>query len=313
MKIKELFKPYLNVEIGDRNSFYTRVLERPGLWMPSEELRQVIKDLRYVVSTMHIGDLDYGILKGSQEDLNSAVITIIYDASLGKPVAFNALRIMTCNLKGQAIPVIHLGLTAIDPNARSKGFSWILYGFTTFILFFKNRLRPVWMSNVTQVPSVLGMCSESFGHVFPNPRTMERRTFDHLTLAREIMNKYRFVFGVGDEAQFNEEHFIIENSYTGGSDNLKKTYEEAMKHRNVMYNDYCKKYLDYNRGDDFLQIGQINWEAFYHYLVHSVPKGSMMATIYKMTFSLLESFITPFFHWYITDKTFGVLRARGKK
>lgn len=311
--LKTLRQPYINAKLGSKKGTLTRVLERPGMWMAPDELQKIVTDLRTVIDALGIGGLDYGIAKGNKETLDNAILTIIYDGRTGKPMAFNALSIMNCSFRGKLCPVVHLGLVVIDPNIRSKGLSWILYGLTTFLLFFKNRMKPIWISNVTQVPAIVGMVSESFGNVFPNPRLDSRRTYDHLVLAKEILKDHRHVFGVGSEAEFDEEHFVIKNAYTGGSDNLKKTFEQAPKHRTELYNQYCEKHLDYQRGDDFLQLGQIDLRTFYHYLLHSVPKESVLATIYSAGLVLFESFLVPAFQWFATDRQMGVLRPRRER
>jgi hypothetical protein len=71
------------------------------------------------------------------------------------------------------------------------------------------------------------MVSETFSDVFPSPHPAARRSFAHLQLARGIMSRHRAVFGVGDEAGFDEARFVIANAYTGGSDALKKAFETA--------------------------------------------------------------------------------------
>jgi hypothetical protein len=310
MNLLKLRKPYLNLHL-DSKKYYTRVIERPGLWMTETELKELVEDLREVVLSISIGGLEYGIVQGSKEALDQAVLTVIYSKKDNRPFAFNALTMMNCLIRGQQSMVLHLGLVVVDPNSRERGLSWILYGLTTFLLFFKNRFKPVWISNVTQVPAIIGMVSESFGNVFPNPLKENRRTFDHILLAREILGKHRKVFGVGIEAEFDEENFIIKNSYTGGSDNLKKTYEQAPKHRNLIYNDFCQKHLDYHRGDDFLQIGQIDIPTYYHYMSHSVPIGSRINLVYKVLFNVFELSFLPIFQWFSTSKSMGVLRTRG--
>ncbi len=305
-----LFKPYFDLTLGSKKSHITRVLERPGLWMSPQQLENLIEDLRSVVRTLNIGDLDYGIVKGSKQALDNAVITLIYDGPSGKPFAFNALTIMNCTVRGHAQQVVHLGLVAVAPSARAKGLSWILYGLTTFLLFIKNRFKPVWISNVTQVPAIIGMVSESFGNVYPNPLQNTRRSYDHLVLAREIMTRYRYVFGVGEEAEFDEEAFVLKNAYTGGSDNLKKTFEQTPKHRNAVYNDFTQAALNYDRGDDILQLGQMDVTAYYHYMIHSIPKGSFLILIYKVIFSCIEFSLVPVIQWFSTSKQMGSLRPR---
>ena len=111
---------------------------------------------------------------------------------------------MDVELDGEPEQVTHLGLVMVDPDAQGQGLSWVLYGLTTLVLFARDGLRPKWISNVTQVPAVVGMVCETFSDVFPSPHPDARQSFAHLQLARGIMRDHRAVFGVGDEAGFDE-------------------------------------------------------------------------------------------------------------
>lgn len=308
--ILQLRKPYLNVHFSSDQRTYTRVIERPAKWMAPDQLSKLTLDLRRVVQSLNIGNLDYGILAGSQSALENCVVTVIYDKKSELPIAFNAMTLMDCTLRGKRNTVVHLGLVCIDPSYRAQGISWILYGFSTFLLFLKNRFKPIWISNVTQVPAIIGMVSESFVNVYPNPKQNNRRSYDHLSLGREIMSQHRQVFGVGPEAEFDEEYFVIRNAYTGGSDNLKKTFEQAPKHRNELFNSFCHNQLDYNRGDDFLQLGQIDVTAYYNYMIHMLPKGSRLVLLYRILFSIFKISFVPLVQWYSVRKQMGHLRPR---
>lgn len=301
---------YFNLTLGSAKTQRTRVLERPGLWMSEEERTKLVADLRAIVDTLGIGGLEYGIVQGHKEILDNAVLTLVYDGPSGRPVAFNALTIMNCTLRGENQPVVHLGLIVIDPTYRAKGLSWILYGLTTFLLFMKNRFRPLWLSNVTQVPAIIGMVSEGFSNVYPNPARKTRRSYDHLTLAREIMGKYRYVFGVGSDAGFDEETFVIRDSYTGGSDNLKKTFEQAPKHRSEVFNEFARESLDYDRGDDILQIGYMDLWSYYRYMLHQIPRESKLGLFYKVAFTFFEFSIVPVVQWFSTGRQMVELRPR---
>lgn len=307
-------KAYFDLQLGSSKTHLTRVLERPGLWMDETELANLTRDLRAIVDTLGIGGLYYGVAEGKKETFDNAVITLVYDGPTKRPVAFNALTLMNCTLRGENVTVVHLGLIVIDPNYRAKGLSWILYGLTTFLLFMKNRFRPVWISNVTQVPAIIGMVAEGFSNVFPNPSIGSvRRSYDHLVLAREILSKYRAVFGVGAEAKFDEERFVIEDAYTGGSDNLKKTFDQAPKHRNQIYNEFANSRLDYDRGDDILQIGYMDVWSYYNYVLHQVPGESKLGLLYRVAFSFFEFSIIPIVQWFSTGKQMGELRPRRSK
>lgn len=300
---------YLNLELFATRDLRIRIVERPGIWMNREDLDRMLADLQTVAdAVLAERELTYGALTGNKDKLDKIVVTLLHDRRSGKPVAFNALSIMPVHLRGRDEEVLHLGLVMVDPAFRSKGMSWMLYGLTCMLLFFRNQLRPIWISNVTQVPAIVGMVAESFANVFPTPDPSSRRTYDHFVLAREIMHRHRSVFGVGEEAGFDFETFVITDSYTGGSDQLKKSFDETAKHRAAHYNEMCRAALDYQRGDDFLQLGQFTLGVARRFLLKSVPPSSLPLVLYQSLFLLLGSVVLPVVHWLTPSQMMGELR-----
>lgn len=287
-----------------------RIVERPGRWMDVGSQARLLEDLRDVVRrSIESGALDYGVLAGTPERWEHAILTILYAPEDGRPVAFNAPSWMPCVLRGRRTDVLHLGLVMIEPGFRARGLSAVLYGLTCFLLFARRAMRPIWISNVTQVPAIVGMFGESFEDVFPVPDERARRSFDHLALAREIMTKHRAVFGVGADAGFDERRFVITNAYTGGSDNLKKTFEQAPKHRNEIFNGYCQRMLDYSRGDDLLQLGQFNHRAALNYFVRSADGLSARFLLKRFLSLTAGGMLLPALHWFSASRPTGELRA----
>ena len=124
------------------------------------------------------------------------------------------------------------------------------------------------------------MVSETFSDVYPEPGRRPAARFRHLCSARQIIKSHRHVFGVGPEAEFDEDGFVIRNAYTGGSDNLKKTFDEAPRSTaSRCYNEFCGSELDYDRGDDVIQIGRLDLAAARRYLVDMVPRGRLAALV----------------------------------
>ena len=307
---RALTQTYLDIRLNVSPTISARIIERPGLWMSAGDLWQTIEDLRNIARRTVPGEtLDYGVLTGSQERLERAILTVLYDKKTKSPVAFNALAVMDVTLHGRSAEVIHLGLVMVDPGVRSQGLSWVLYGLTCLILFARQQLRPLWLSNVTQVPAIVGMVSETFSDAFPVPGPDAHRSFEHLVLAREIMRRHRAVFGVGEDAGFVEDRFVITNSYPGGSDNLKKTFEEAPKHREAIYNDFCARELDYARGDDVLQLCRLDLAAMQRFLVKDVPRRSLPAVAATLAVVSLNRLVLPVIHWLSADRPWGILRA----
>jgi hypothetical protein len=304
---------YLDIRIPASRDVTIRIVERPGRWMDKAACDALLADMRTVVASTLADGLEYGVLSGDSERLRQAVVTILYDKASGRPIAFNALTVMPLELRGQTIEAIHLGLVMVDPGFRTQGLSWVLYGLTCIMMFFRRGLRPLWISNVTQVPAIIGKVAEAFGSAWPNPFAEERRSFDHLCVAREIMAGQRHVFGVGVEAGFDEDRFVITNAYTGGSDNLKKTFEQAPKHRDPRPNALCEKELDYGRGDDFLQIARLDMPSVRAFLLREVPPASLPAVLYQVAFMVTAHMLLPVLHWLNPREPMGELRARTRK
>jgi hypothetical protein len=270
--LQALSQPSIDLTLRTHAGLLTRIVESPGRSLSPEGLERLVSQLRIVAGkTLPQQSLTYGIFSGDREPMSRAIVTLICEEATGRPIAFNALSAMAVELDGAPVEVTHLGLVMVDPDVRGQGLSWVLYGLTALVLFARDGLRPKWISNVTQVPAVVGMVTETFSDVFPSPHPGARQSFAHLQLARGIMRRHRAVFGVGDEAGFDEARFVITNAYTGGSDALKKSPETAPRHRDERYNAFCARELDYARGDDVLQIGRIDLVGARRYLLSEVP------------------------------------------
>lgn len=304
---------YLDLGLPIGQGRRMRIVERPGLWMAPDKLAGLIAQLRQIASrTLADKDLEYGIFSGDKSRLESTFITLVTDSKTGAPIAFNALPVIPLELDGRPVELLHLGLVMVDPDQRSKGLSWVLYGLTCFLLFIRNQGRPIWISNVTQVPAVVGMVTETFSEVYPDPASVAPRKFRHLVLARQIMRAHRYVFGVGPEAGFDEDRFVITNAYTGGSDNLKKSFDIAQKHRKPVFNDFCEGQLDYARGDDVIQIGKLDMAAARRYLTDMVPKGALGLVAVAAVMALVQRAVLPVIHWLDATREFGRLRPRSR-
>jgi hypothetical protein len=309
--LKAFSQPTIDLTLRTHAGMTTRIVESPGLSLSQQDLDALVTDLRSVAGkTLPAGSLTYGIFSGDRDRLARAVVTLISEEGTGRPIAFNALSVMEVELDGEPEQVTHLGLVMVDPDVQRQGLSWVLYGLTTLVLFARGGLRAKWISNVTQVPAVAGMVCETFSDVFPSPQAGARQSFAHLQLARGIMKNHRAVFGVGDEAGFDERRFVITDAYTGGSDALKKTSEAAPKHRDEQYNAFCARELDYGRGDDLLQLGRIDLSGARRYLQRDVPAGSLPALLAASAVLALQRLVLPLTHWMDDTRAFGSLRPR---
>jgi hypothetical protein len=301
----------LDVTLRTHPGLSTRIIERPGATLDDAALEKLVEQLRAVVGrTLSNGAVSYGVFSGERERLAQTIVTLVCETATGRAIAFNALALMEARLNGEPQQIMHLGLVMVDPDYRGRGLSDVLYGLTVLFLFIRGGLRVRWLSNVSQVPAVIGMVAETFSNVFPSPLPGSRQSFSHLTLARQIMSRHRHVFGVGEDASFDERRAVIANAYTGGSDDLKKRFEDAPKHRKQIYNEFCAANLDYQRGDDFLQIGVIDIAAARRYLLRSTPRALWPALIIEAAMLILQRLLLPAIYWFDSSRHFGLLRPR---
>jgi hypothetical protein len=279
--------------------FEVALWERPGRWCDEATLAQIVGDLRAVASAhqQDKGIPEYGALLGERKDLETRVVTLVYRE--GRPAGFNALTWFDIPLGPRTEHVLHLGLACIDPGFQRQGLPALLYGVASFLLLFKRGLRGFWISNVSQVPAVIGMVSESYAHCYPHYGERTRQTFMHLLLARAIMKDHRSAFGVSVDAPFDEVRQIIADAYRGGSDELQKTFEEAPKHRVQAANDFCRKWLNYERGDDFLQLGRCTLWSTLHFLRGKLPEGSLIQMAYRALVLVAFATVVPVVKWLV--------------
>jgi hypothetical protein len=299
----------LDLTFNPSKDYVVSIVERPGTWMEPAQLEALIADCRNIVSRCLNGQqLDYGLFDPSGVAWARSVITLVRRRSTGQAIAFNAMPMLDVTRAGREEHVLHLGLVMVDPDERSGGLSWILYGLTCFALFLRGGMAPLWITSVTQVPAVVGMVAELFDNVYPAQKDTPQ-SFAHRHIAHQIMANERAAFGVGEDADFDPDRQIIMNAYTGGSDNLKKTFEIAAKHRDEAYNQFCFDQLDYARGDDVLQIGMIDMASGRRYLEKSVPRAAIAQLAVQALIILAGSIIAPLLRWLDASKPMGRLRS----
>jgi hypothetical protein len=248
--------------------------ERPGLWCSQKMLNKILEDVRSVAAQQDGKMPEYGILKGEKNDLDNRVIAIAYDVKSKKPIGFAAQIYLEVEMNDRKEDVLHLGLVCVAKDFRGNSISGILSVLPNLIILMKRKFKSIRISNISQVPSVIGNVAYYYDNVFPNPLSDHPQRPKHKIIAEQIFNKHKAAFGVGDDAWFNSEHQIICNSYTGGSDELKKKLTDCQMYRDSRVNNYCEQNLDYSRGDDILQIGKLSDKSIDRFMKGLIFKKS---------------------------------------
>jgi hypothetical protein len=247
------------------------IYDRPGLWMDDARLARLQAELQTVAHAAVPGSLAYGVLTGERAPFENRLVVVARNPTSGEVAGFNALPWLAVELGGRTVTVMHFGLLIIHPHFQRQGLQGLLYGLGAFSAFHRSADRPLWISNVTEVPAVFGAVCDQVQAPYPTYHASGPPTDAQRTLATAIMARHRHEFGVGPEAGFDADRFVITGSYTGGSDALKKTFESAPPYRDAACNEFCRAQLDYGRGDDFLQIGQLDATVVTNWLTRRIP------------------------------------------
>ena len=308
--LRNVGQSYLDLSLRTGAGLRVRVCERPGEWMEPVRLDALRAELN-AVAAQCLTDvpLDYGVFNPASDALNQSIITVVSDDT-GRPIAINALSLMELDIPPEPVEVLHLGLVMVVPDQRQRKLSWVLYGLTCFLIFVRRQMRPVWITSVTQVPAVVGMVDQMFTGVWPSPMS-QPHSLSHMMIARAVMADHRHVFGVAGAAGFDVNRFVITDAYTGGSDALAKTWDVAAKHREDVYNTFCAAHLDYTRGDDLLQVGQMDMAAMRTYLSREVPRGAILRILGAAALVALSRIILPVTYWVDSAKAWDILRPSG--
>jgi hypothetical protein len=291
--------------------FIYKVWDEPGKWSSEDEIKKIQSDL-LIISKNSQGKKDiplYGPLLPGRENLRNKLITIAYDKKTGKPAGFCAQTHIELQNSNNPLIVTHLGLVYIDPAFQKKGMASILYVLPNVLNYIRMGMRPYWISSVTQVPAVVGMVSKHYAYVYPSCEEGNYQSAEQYLIGKEIMKSHRHVFGVGEDAEYDAKKQIILNAYTGGSDNLKKSFEESSKYRDEKYNDLCKNSLDYDRGDDFLQLGKLNVDTLLKFSSNKACDRPILSKTLNVSILIARNLYIPIFRFIFTTKKPGEIKV----
>jgi hypothetical protein len=247
-----------------KKGLVVKIWDRPGLSCSNQELDEMVQDMETIIKNSHDKEVPkYGVFLDDRRDFDLRLITIVYDKK--RPVAFSAQAYLECEVNSKKINVVHLGLVYVDRSVRQKGFTGLLYTPASFLLLLKSRLSPITISNVTQVPAIFGLVEDFYSNAYPNTKGLAQSS-EQYQLGLKIAQNFQHIFGVGKDSHYDPHEQIIYNSYTGGSNSLKKTFSESSKYRNPIVNELCFTKLNYERGDDYLQLAQLDLKLLFRFL-----------------------------------------------
>ena len=229
------------------------VLYKPGRYLPGKKLSSLAGHLRECAGTCFEEVPDYQVMRGTREELVDKIIAVAWDREKKRVEGFCSTVLLPVEGVGD---VLHLGLTCVRPEARSRGLTHLLASraVSAHLVRTKPIMGKLWISNCAAVLSSLVNVAIFFEHVYPSPFTRSEASGTHRRIAKAIDRYYRDSMYIDREAVFDEDNFVFRRSV---KDTVfqKNENDARFHHRNVVLNEYYKKLLNFEEGDEALQIG----------------------------------------------------------
>ena len=226
----------------------------PGLHYSDEKLQHLMDGLQDVAQTCFNEVPNYQVLKGSREDFTDKVITVAWRKD-GTMAGFCSTLIIDVKGVGK---VQHLGLTCVKPDDRRNGLTHLLTSKAVSGYLVRNKLiGKLWISNCAAVLSSLGNVALNFEKIFPSPKKKVTPSKQHILIAQTIDKYYRDKIYIHEKAQFDADNFVFKGSVKGTCFQ-KNADDNEFYHRNETLNNYYKNIMDFENGDEVLQIGYVS-------------------------------------------------------
>ena len=240
----------------------------PGTSLDDEELSELVAQLRDTADTCFEVSPEYQVMVGTREELSDKVIAVAWRED-GKISGFCSTVILSVEGVGR---VLHLGLTCVRPEDRSNGLTHILThkAVAGYLLRNKPVVGKLWVSNCAAVLSSLANVSKHFEQVYPSPFAGAGPSDKHIRIAEAIDRYYRDKIYINKDAVFDRNRFVFRGSVKG-TVFQKKESDGRFHHRDSELNDFYKNRMDFENGDEVLQIAFASTFTAIKHLCRNLP------------------------------------------
>jgi hypothetical protein len=238
----------------------------PGKTMSDEELNELTADLKEVATACFDELPNYQVLTGKREEFERAVIIVARD-KMGRAKGFCSSLVFPVEKVGN---VLHLGLTCVHPSARGKRLTHKLSSKLLLKYLLKESpMSETWVTNCACVLSSLGNVAMYFEDIYPSPYGAEVPTMTHVNIAKDISRRFREPIAINEDADFNMGTFVFEGSVDGTSFQ-KDSEDQRYHHRNKELTKFYQDILNFDKGDEVLQVGKVSMLTFPKYIMRNV-------------------------------------------
>lgn len=238
------------------------ILDRPLKWMTQDELDALQQRLRKVAAARYGQEPRYSYFSDTRLFADK-VIVICSDKDGSRDHCFCAM----CYLgEHEGRTAVHLG--SVFSASENKGYLNYLYTLgLLFVAFKTGLLRKIYVTSLTHTPKIFGIVADGFENVYPSADPAQTPTATHLALKDRLIRHYI-------EKEWNlpgavacHENFVMPSlrKQTNGEIMFPDTAETVPKYRSDTVNQRLLSLIDYQRGDEILQVGEL-------WVPYSLPK-----------------------------------------
>lgn len=228
-------------------SFKFRYYLKPSLWMNDGEFEALCDDVDYVNNSQH--KLNYGIFCPENKFMyDNMLICVIYKENEPVGLFYNYI------IENEKInkKLIHQGLVLINKN---DGLNLMFESYAIANCLLYHMYGEYYVSNISNVPAVVGIFSESFDQVWPHPDAdLKRPKIDYNVCVSLLHHDYiKKVFLDSDKLQIDYKRYILKSNskelgFTGHHHDLPRDPK-------FIYNIFCFWWIKYDENEDMIQIG----------------------------------------------------------
>jgi len=257
--------------------YRVQYLFRPGRYLGARQLAVFVGKLRDTAATCFDELPNYQVMVGTSAELSDKVLAVAWRAD-GAIAGFCSTVLLPVPGVGE---VLHLGLTCVRPEDRRQGLTHMLTkkAVTSYLL----RRKPIgklWVTNCAAVLSSLGNVALHFDDVYPSPIGKTKPTLKHLQIARVIESRYREKMYIGPEPMFDYENFVFRGSVLN-TVFQKDGADRRFHHRKEPINEFYKKIMVFEAGDEVLQVGSVSTLTAMKYQVFKKKRQQQMLVLEK--------------------------------
>lgn len=236
------------------NGYDLKYLFKPGNWMNDTQLKDLKKSLD-LVNTQSGRNLDYAVFdpKATWEQTvdffkrsNVCVITL-NDKISG--FFYNFI------LQEKPFPAIHAGLVMINKNS---GVDLLGLPYMYMAIFQYRQFGRYYYTNISSTPSIVGVFTDLFGKVWPSHRAnlLKPPSKTYRTVVELLGQEYIFRFFPKDEIEIDSKRFILRSPQKKMG--FEVNFRKLPRYKDFMPNIFSQYWLDYSKGEDLIQVGQVD-------------------------------------------------------